>query len=109
MKNVSIVIMCLILGFGMMPIMGQSNNTSEYKIDGAIVEKKTFDAFLATLKEVPHTWFCGESTRGGMTGYDGVNAQGTVYICRFVSENGSSRLTITRKKKIGEEPLSPLE
>jgi hypothetical protein len=108
MKKSAVVVLSLVFCFGMMPVIAQTAS-AEYAIDGKAVEKKEFDAFIATLKEVPHTWYCGESTRGGITGYEGVNAQGTVYVCRFISENGSSRSTITRKKKIGEEPLSPLE
>ena len=45
-------------------------------IDGRAVSLAEFEAFLETLTEVPHTWYCAETNTGGSTGYEGTDADG---------------------------------
>jgi hypothetical protein len=75
----------------------ESLEKEQYKINDKVVSKEEFDKFLKSLKEVPHTWFCAETTNGGMTGYDATDQNGTVYEYRAVTDNGISRSTILKK------------
>jgi hypothetical protein len=70
---------------------------SIYTIDDKEVTKEIFDAFLAGLKEVPHTWFCAETDKGGITGYDGADEHGVVYEYRAISEPGNNKCSIRKK------------
>jgi hypothetical protein len=53
-----------------------------YLINEKTVSKKQFEKFLATLKEVPGTWFCAETNVGGTTGYDAADKHGVLYLYR---------------------------
>jgi hypothetical protein len=40
----------------------------KYLINNKSVSRKEFETFLGTLNEVPDTWFCAETNKGGVTG-----------------------------------------
>lgn len=69
----------------------------DYKITGKSVSKEEFEEFLSTLKEIPHTWYCAETTTGGITGYDAKDFWGIEYEYRCNSEPEKSLCTISRK------------
>jgi hypothetical protein len=73
------------------------NMQSEYKIDNKMVTKEAFDKFLKELIELPHTWFCAETTNGGITGYDAKDRNGIIWEYRAASESGANRTTLTKK------------
>lgn len=72
----------------------------EYTIDNKVVTKEIFNNFLATLKELPHTWFCGETAGGGETGYDAIDKQGVVYEYRASLNSGISKNSIKKKSRL---------
>lgn len=70
---------------------------TEYTINDKKVTKEEFDDFLKSLKEIQHTWFCVETAKGGITGYDAQDKDGIVYEYRAVSESGNSKCSIKKK------------
>jgi hypothetical protein len=71
---------------------------TEYKIDDKLVSQQEFDTFKSVLKELSETWFCAETNKGGITGYDMVDTKGVVYQFRAESENGSSKISLGKKE-----------
>jgi hypothetical protein len=69
----------------------------KYLINNKSVSRKEFETFLATLKEVPGTWFCAETNKGGVTGYDALDSKGVVYRYRSESSPDGARNTLTLK------------
>ncbi len=69
---------------------------TEYTIDDKKVSKKEFNNFLSGLKEQEHTWFCDETSTGGMTGYDGKDKDGVLYEYRAETDSGSQKNTIKK-------------
>jgi hypothetical protein len=65
-------------------------------IEGRVVSPAEFDAFLATLVEIPHTWYCAESTNGGRTGYDAQDAQGVRWTYCAISEGATNTSSLER-------------
>jgi ABC-type oligopeptide transport system substrate-binding subunit len=97
MKKLSKTVICFAFLFFSVFAFAQQQGNHEYRINGRVVEAKEFDAFRSALKEDTGTWFCAETTNGGITGYDAVDAKGVVYVCRFVSEDGLTKASITKK------------
>ena len=67
-------------------------------MNGKVVTQKEFKSFLATLKELPGTWFCKETTTGGSSGYavkDTITGIVYQYVSSVVNDNCKS--TITKK------------
>jgi hypothetical protein len=69
-----------------------------YTIDDVAVSADEFNRLLKSLKEVPHTWFCAETSTGGMTGYDARDKKGVVYEFRAKSDNGKGTTTLRKKR-----------
>ena len=67
-------------------------------INGKKVSDEEFQSFLKTLKEIPDTWFCAKTSRGGRTGFNGKDETGNIYEYRSVSENEKQINSITSKK-----------
>ena len=67
-----------------------------YEIDGRAVDKKRFEAFLASLKEIPGTWFCAEAMDGGRTGYDTEDSSGVRYKYMTTVKGAINKTSITR-------------
>lgn len=107
MKIIYIAVMLVFYLFLMSCISGNSkikaSSTSEDNailrctIDDTVVNREEFEKFLKTLKEVPHTWFCAESTTGGETGYDAADWLGNIYEYRAISENSNNHWSIKKK------------
>ncbi len=72
-----------------------------FHVDGAVVDRDAFNAFLATLTEVPHTWYCAESTEGGTTGYDGTDADGVRWTYLAETDSQGTRNTVVRTDRPG--------
>ena len=70
--------------------------TDQYSIDAKVVDNGKFENFFKTLKEVEGTWFCAETTDGGITGYDMMDHNGVKYHYRIHATAGGSRYTLTR-------------
>jgi hypothetical protein len=70
---------------------------TEYSIDDREASKGEFEKFLKTLKQIPHTWFCAETTKGGITGYDAEDKNGVKYEYRAYSETGNNKSSIKKK------------
>jgi hypothetical protein len=77
----------------------QHNDTikTEYKIDNKIVTQEKFEKFLTCLKEISGTWFCAETTTGGITGYDAKDKREKVYEVRYYYDDGKSKNSISSK------------
>jgi len=73
---------------------------AEYLINDKTVTKEKFDTFLSGLKEIPETWFCAETTNGGITGYDAKDKKGIVYQVRYYYDSGKSKNSITSKPSL---------
>jgi hypothetical protein len=99
MKKFSEIIICTAFCCFSAFAFAQQDGTHEYRINGSVVEQRDFDALLSTLKQDAGTWFCAETKDGGITGYNAVDAQGTVYVCRFVSEEGRTKSSLSKKNK----------
>jgi hypothetical protein len=67
-----------------------------YYIDEKLSSNKEFKKFRDSLKEVEGTWFCGETSHGGMVGYNLKDEEGNIYKYKTVSENGATKTTITK-------------
>jgi hypothetical protein len=89
-------------------LMGETTD-GIYLIDGKSVAKEEFNKFLSTLKEVPGTWFCAETNKGGRTGWDARDDKGVVYEYRCYSESNNSKQTIRQKGKKDNLPPSSSE
>lgn len=70
----------------------------QYLIEGKSVDKATFEALVASTTEVPGTWYCDEMIDGGETGWDGKDAEGTVYEIRLLSVEAGSTHSIRGKR-----------
>lgn len=75
----------------------EDSSKVEYRINDKIVTEEEFINFLNTLTEVQGTWFCAETKKGGMTGYDAKDKDGIIYEYRANSEPGNNKSTITKK------------
>lgn len=75
--------------------------STQYLVEGKPVDKATFDALVASTTEVPGTWYCDEMIDGGETGWDGKDAEGTVYEIRLLSVEAGSTNSIRAK---GDHP-----
>lgn len=60
-------------------------NATQYAINRLAVSKAVYNAFRATLKEEPGSWFCAEMTDGGSTGMHATSSDGKRYAVREVS------------------------
>ena len=72
---------------------------SKYTIDGRAVTEAEFSQFKDTLKEVKGTWFCAETNKGGITGYDAKDQSGILYEVRYISDNKADENSISKKNK----------
>lgn len=70
----------------------------EYKIDGKLVTEKEFNTFLANLKELPNTWFCKITSKGGCTGYSAKDKNDIIYDYRCCTENKISKCSLIKKE-----------
>jgi len=68
-----------------------------YILNDKEVNKKIFDYVLSGLTEIQGTWFCAETSKGGITGYDANDKNGVVYEYRTNSEPFNNKCTITKK------------
>jgi len=68
-----------------------------YLIDNKIVSKVAFDSKIKNLEEITGTWYCAETTDGGITGYDAKDSKGDVFEVRYELVSGMSK-NIIRKK-----------
>jgi hypothetical protein len=73
-----------------------------FHVDGRAVDCDVFNAFLATLTEVPHTWYCAETTEGGDTGYDGTDAAGVGWTYVAATDAQGTRNTVVRTDRSGD-------
>jgi hypothetical protein len=64
-------------------------------LDGKKVPRAEFDRFLATLIQTDG-WYCAETTTGGETGWNAVDAAGIRYAFKAVQDGGTSTLEISR-------------
>jgi len=80
--------------------------TVAYIIKDQTVDKDTFDNFLESLQEIPHTWFStdmsfvgkdGKEAGGGQTGYNGKDNKGNIYEYRCQNSPDESFCSITIK------------
>lgn len=72
---------------------------SKYTLDGRIITEAEFSQFKDSLKEVKGTWFCAETSTGGITGYDAKDINGILYEIRLISDNKMDENSIRRKNK----------
>jgi|GEM_PF-2185908 len=72
-------------------------SSAQYFIDGREVAAAEFEARLKSLKEVEHTWFCAETSDGGITGYDGKDESGAVYEYRAESGQKAGKSSLAKK------------
>ena len=70
----------------------------QYLVEGKPVDEETFEALVASTTEVPGTWYCDEMVDGGETGWDGKDAEGTVYEIRLLSVEAGSTNSIRAKR-----------
>jgi hypothetical protein len=70
----------------------------EYRINNKIVPEDSFKDLLNFLIQLPHTWFCAETAKGGITGYDAEDRLGVIFEYRAVSEPGNNKCSLTEKK-----------
>jgi hypothetical protein len=77
----------------------QGHMKDKYLIDNKSVSKNEFEVFLAKLKQVPGTWFCAETSKGGVTGYDVGDNKGGLYSYKSESSSNGSLNTLTSKRK----------
>ena len=82
--------------------------TTDYILNGKLVDKSIFDSFLKPLKQTKNSWFCmdmnftgkdGKELGGGLTGFDVRDDQGNIYKCSVRSSSEGSVHTITKKTK----------
>lgn len=72
------------------------NSQTVYEIDGRICAKKEFEIRVGALKEVPKTWYCKETTKGGRTGWQLTDDQGRRYSYLAESDGAGARLSLRR-------------
>ena len=70
---------------------------SEYFIEDKPVSAQKFNAFLGQLKEVPNTWSCAETTKGGIVTYEVQGKDNTIYYYECENGSGSSKKVIKKK------------
>jgi hypothetical protein len=70
-----------------------------YKIDGKTVTEKKFNGFLKSLKQIDGSWYCAETSAGGITGYDAKGLFGARYQYQVSSSSvpDQNEATITKK------------
>ena len=76
-----------------------SSTPPEFQIDFQSVSEEKFLAFQKTLSEVKGTWYCAETTEGGITGYDMTDKKGNVYKFRAKSGKNGSVTSLTRNPR----------
>jgi hypothetical protein len=74
-----------------------TKSTTEYTIDGKSVSKEEFEKFLSGLKELSGTWYCAETSTGGITGYNAADKKNVIYEYKTTSDSGKSINAIRRK------------
>jgi len=109
--NNKISFFCLLLTLILQACTGTSNSkvienevgnrkdsvTCQYLIVGKEVEPEKYKKFHAKLKAKSETWFCDETSNGGITGYDAVDKRGLLYEVRTESDSGVIKNSISRK------------
>ena len=71
-----------------------------YEINNKVVSKEKFEKFNKSLKEISGTWYCAETTTGGITGYDAKDKKGRIYELIYCSESGKSTNSIILKTNV---------
>lgn len=69
-----------------------------YTINDKPVDKAVFDKLYHSLIEVKGTWHCGETTHGGVTGFQGKTKNGTLYEYEMISEKNHNAASIKKIK-----------
>ncbi len=69
----------------------------QFLLDGKAVDEASYEAFKASLSNVPGTDFCEETVEGGTSGSLAVDAQGTTYEVLESVEPTGDVSSITRK------------
>ena len=108
-KALPVLVLCLAVFMSGEALRGDVSIDGSYLIDGNSVTKDVFEKYLSTLKEVPGTWFCAETNKGGRTGWDARDDKGVVYEYRCYSESNNSKQTIRQKGKKDNLPPSSSE
>lgn len=96
------ILIILFLGLSYTVTFAQKANNKPakhggYYIDNRQVTQKEFDKFLKPLTEVEGTWFCAETTTGGITGYKVKDKKGAIYEYETISDTGDNTCTITKE------------
>jgi hypothetical protein len=81
---------------------GKGISEHQYFINNKNVSEERYKSFvdsLGAMEEVPHTWYCGESTTGGRTGYQAKDKSGTVWIFDAISESDRNETRINKKNE----------
>ncbi len=74
-----------------------SDSSVRYLVDGVPADREAYERFRSSISEVPGTWYCDETSAGGETGWDAIDAEGTVYQVRELTERDGSISSITPK------------
>jgi hypothetical protein len=72
-----------------------------WEINGRSVTRAEFERFLGTLREVPGTWYCAETTTGGETGHHALDSAGNLYEYQAVTDDSGDRSTLRRRSGPG--------
>lgn len=71
---------------------------ASYSIEGMPVSRLEFEVFLKSLREIEGTWFCAETSEGGITGYDARDWRFARYEYRSESRRDGSVISIRKKR-----------